>query len=181
MQTNNYPRGKQIAGGELTNLLGSEKWFEDYTWNTRPAVRTTGLKAKCRWVMNDAAASLTARQAVKYKAGYWGTRVGDQADASDKADGIVDEFAGTVLDQAHFWLVIEGITEAISDGNSTLAQGDVVVTIGTGTGKVRKQDPTVGTSAIMVAINARVGVVATSAVTAVDGTTFRIYLDSCNH
>ena len=182
MQVNNYPRGKAIAGGELSNLLGAEKWFEDYAWNTAGVKeRTTGMKAKCRWVMNDTAGTLTARQTVKYKASYFGTRVGDQADANDHADGIVDEFVGTVADQSYFWLVVEGITEAISDGNSTLAQGDVVITIGTGTGKVRKQDASAGTSAIIISQNSRVGVVAQSAVTAVDGTTFRIYLDSASH
>lgn len=184
MQVNNYKRGKVIASAENESLLGSEKWFEDMDWDSTGVItRTTGLKSKCRWVMNDSGGALTARACVKYKAAYFGTRVDNEADAGDKADGIVDEFAtgGTVANQAYFWLVINGITEAISDGNSTLAQGDVVVTVGSGTGKVRKQDPALLTTSVQVANNTRVGVVAQSAVTAVDGTTFRIFMDAYAH
>ena len=180
-QVNNYARGKTAPASELTNLLGVEKWFNDDYVTTIPQTRRSGLKAKCRWVKNDSGGTLTARQAVKYKAAFWGLYVGDQADVGDKADGIVDEFVGTVANGEHFWLVVEGVTECISDGNGALAQGDVVCTVGTGTGKVRLQVAApADTTAAMVQVNSRLGTVLET-IAAVDGTTGRIYLDAHTH
>lgn len=167
-----YGLGKSVASGELDHLLGTIREFRDFDYSSTgvPTARS-GAIVRAMWVKNRNGGTLTKRQVVKWKTGYVKTGVevaGDDAIGC----GVVDPFLSTtVADGAYFWMIFEGPCELISDGGSTLADTDVVVTAASG--KVNKQTAApANTTAAMVQVNSVVGR-PTEAVTNVDGTTFK--------
>lgn len=181
-QVNGYQRGKSYTSGELPELLGTEKWFDDKNLASTAAIKPllSGMQVLCRLVKNSGADAALPGQVVKYETGYWGLRTDDEADTGVDGNGVVDEYlpAAGVAAGAHYWLVIKGPTKPISDGNSTLAQGDKIITIGTDSGKCRLQvaAPSDATAA-MIQVRNTFGTVMDATVAAVDGTTFRAYVD----
>lgn len=175
-QMANYKRGEVAVSGELTHLYGQIKEFPDKDWDSSEAVKptNTGIPVRCKWVKNGDASAITARLCLK-----WDTATSEPgsvvipAGDDDPPCGVADEFmssAGAATGEG-FWMVIEGPTELISDGGSTLATTDEVVTAASG--KVNKQTAApADTTAAMVQVNSRVGR-PMLAVTNVDGTTFR--------
>jgi hypothetical protein len=175
-----YGRGTTGASGELEHYYGTKAEFPDVNWSSTEAVKpiNSGHTVTCIWVKNDSSGTLAKRCVVKWKTAYFGTRVGDRADAGDIGCGVVDEhIPSTVADGLGFWLVVHGPTILMSDGAGTLAQGDTVCTAGTNNGYVAKQTAApADTTAAMVQVNTRVGMV-TESVTNVAGTTFRAFVD----
>jgi hypothetical protein len=167
-----YPMGKSVASGELDHLLGTIREFRDFDYSATgvPANRS-GALVRAVWVKNRNGGTLTKRQVVKWKTGYVKTGV-EAAGDGDVGCGVVDPFLSTtVADGAYFWMIVEGPCELISDGASTLADTDIVVTAGAG--KVNKQTAApANETAVMVQVNSVVGR-PTEAVTNVDGTTFK--------
>ena len=106
------PEGYVGAAGEFDSDLGAERELEDFD----PASTTTlrgkrsAARKKAKWVKNDSGATLSRGMCVKYKAAYFGLRVGDHADVGDICDGAVDDMVSSagVLDGENFWLVLEG-------------------------------------------------------------------------
>ncbi len=164
--------GKSVASGELDHLLGTVRTFRDIDYSATgvPANRS-GRLVTAIWVKNRSGSTLTKRQCLKWKTGYVKTGVDVAGDAA-AACGVVDPFlTATVADGDYFWMIVEGPCELISDGGSTLADTDIVVTAASG--KVNKQTAApADATAAMLQVNSVVGR-PTEAVTNVDGTTFK--------
>lgn len=165
-QVNPYGRGKTGLSGELTHLYGMRKVFKDID-PAAPMVVRSGDDVSMRWVMNNSGTTLARRTCVKFKTGYFGTRIGDVCGSLDIADGVVDEFipSAGVPDGYGFWMVEEGPCQFNSTGGGSLAEGDVLVT--GAAGEVAKQTaaPSDATAA-MLQVNGRVGRVLTATVAA---------------
>jgi hypothetical protein len=160
--------------GELTHLYGQEKVFQDLDYSvTTPKRVLSGQPKRCVWVKNGHSSAITPRQVLKWDSGT--DEVGKvvvPAGDDDKPCGVANEFmvsAGAAAGEG-FFMVIEGPTQLISDGGSTLAVTDVVVTAASA--KVNKQDANAATTDIMKQVQSRVGR-PMETVTNVDGTTFR--------
>lgn len=171
----NYELGDIGAAGELSNLLGTEKVFPDLDYSqSAPRPYKTGQPKRCVWVKNGDSGAITPRKVLKWDTGTneVGTTVVPAGDG-DQPCGVANEAmpaAGATAGQG-FYMVIEGPAELISDGASTLAVTDVVVTAADG--EINKQTAApADTTAAMVQVNSRVGR-PMEAVTNVDGTTFR--------
>lgn len=171
----NYGLADVGASGELTNQYGLTKDFPDFDYDSTGVMPlNTGMNKRCRWVKNgEASSAITPRAVVKWDSGSAepGTTVvlcGDNAIPC----GVANEFlpsAGAAAGQG-FFMVEEGPTELITDGGSTLATTDVVVSAASA--KVNKQDASAATTDIMIQVQTRVGR-PLAAVAATDGVTFR--------
>ncbi len=159
-----------VTSGTQSYLLGQEKQFKHESKSGNVVTLLSAARVKCRFVQNLEGSTLSKYQVVK-----WKTTVGqgvELADTGDKPAGVVSPMlATTVANTSYFWMVIEGPAKIISDGNSTLALGDLVCTVGTGSGKVRKQNASPADAAAgLVQSNTVVGTIMES-ITNVDGTT----------
>lgn len=172
----NYKLSDVGASGELTNLYGQCREFPDLDYAATGVQRQlTGHRIHARWVKNgEASAAITARMAVKWDtgAGEVGTAVLKAGDG-EQCCGVASPFlpsAGAAAGEG-FFIIYDGPGECISDGGSTLAVTDIVVTAASA--KVNKQtaapaDATAG----LVQVNSVVGR-PMEAVAATDGATFR--------
>lgn len=171
----NYQIDDIGASGELTNLYGQQKDFPDQDYSVRDGRRTySGNSVKCVWVKNGDASAITRRLVLKWDSGTDEVgRVVVPAGDGDQPCGVANPYmltAGAAAGEG-FFMIVEGPGQLISDGGSTLAVTDVVVTAASG--KVNKQTAApADTTAAMVQVNSRVGRPMES-VTNVDGTTFR--------
>lgn len=168
----NYSLKSIESSGTLDHLLGTVKHFADIDYSaTGVSANRSGMPVVAMWVKNRSGSTLTKRQVVKWKTGYVKTGV-DVAGASAQACGVVSPFlTTTVADGEYFFMIVSGPCELISNGATTLADTDVVVTVASG--KVAKQTAApADTTAAMVQVNAVVGR-PTESVTNVDGTTFK--------
>ena len=168
-QVAEYGLADIVASGTQSYLLGQEKQFKHESKSGNVVTLLSAARVKCRFVQNLEGSALS-----KYQALAWKTTVGQGvqlADTGEKCCGVVSPMlTTTVAANSYFWMVIEGPAKIISDGNSTLALGDTVVTIGTASGKVRKQTAApADTTAAMVQVNSVVGTIMES-ITNVDGT-----------
>lgn len=168
-QVRDFPLDRIEATGTLSHMLGMEGDFKHESKSGNVITALSNARVKARWVANLEGSTLAKHQVVK-----WKTTVGqgvELADAGDKPAGVVNPMlTTTVPSTSYFWMVFEGPAKIISDGNSTLALNDLVCTVGTGTGKVRKQVAApADTTAAMVQVNSVVGTVMES-ITNVDGT-----------
>jgi len=162
--------------GTLDHLLGQEKDFKHESKSGNTYTLLSASRVRARWVKNREGAALSKNQAVTYKSTYYGLGV-ELADTGNKCAGVVSPMLErTVPDGSYCWIVTEGPAKAISDGNSTIAQGEAVITIGSGTGKVRKQVAApADTTAALVQLNSVVGS-AMEAVAATDGLAFNVWV-----
>lgn len=172
-----YGLGDVVASGELTNLYGQHAMFEDRNLNSTERVKPlkTGIPVKAIFVKNGDASAITPRLAVKWDSGTdeIGTTVVPAGDG-DRPCGFASPYmpsAGAAAGEG-FFIIVDGPAEAISDGGSTLAVTDIVVTAASG--KVNKQTaaPADATAAV-VQVNSVCGRPMES-VAATDGATFRI-------
>lgn len=164
-----------VPSGTLDFLLGSERVFGDIdmTPSSTVAGKTTAMEVRARLVKNRRGSAITKGLALKWKTGYNGLGV-DVVTTGDKPVGFASPFlpSAGVADGDYFWMVYLGPCKAVSDGSSTLADTDTVVTVSTG--KVKKQVAApADTTAAMVQVNSRAGTPMES-VAATDGTVFRI-------
>lgn len=122
-----------------------------------------------------ASATITAGQAVKWTAGYYGTRV-SVAGAGDIPCGIASNYipGGSVASGAHFLIIRRGMATGVSDG-TTIIEGSQVVTGATGYIKLQTAAPA-DTTAAMVQVNSRVGI-SYGVIATVAGTKGRIWVD----
>lgn len=169
---------KTFASGTLDNLLGVERCFGDIdqTPSSTVASKTTGMEVWARLVKNRRGSAITKGLALKWKTSYNGVGV-DVAGAGDKVVGFASPYlpSAGVADGDYFWMVYRGPCKAVSDGGTTLADTDTVVS--STAGKIKKQTAApADTTAAMVQVNSRAGTPMES-VTNVDGTVFRILAD----
>ena len=164
------------AASEQTNLYGQERIFEDIdlTATTGSSTRLSSIPVRARFVKNGHSGVITPRQVVKWDtaAGETGNTVVPAGDG-DQGCGVASPYipAAGVPVNGGFWIIFDGPCQLISDGGSTLAVTDVVVTAASA--KVNKQTAApADTTAAMVQVNSVVGRPLES-VTNVDGTTFR--------
>lgn len=173
----NYSLSDVGASGELTNLYGQVKVFPDVDYDSTALMKpqNTGMAKRCVWVKNgESSAAITPRACLKWDTGTNepGTVVLLAGD-NDIPCGVASEFLPTAGAAAGcgFFMIVEGPTELISDGSSTLATTDVVVTAASA--KVNKQTASPADAAAgLIQTQTRVGR-PMAAVTNVDGTTFR--------
>ena len=156
--------------GTLSHMLGKECDFKHESKSGNTVTPLSQARVKARFVANLEGSTLTKRQVVK-----WKTTVGEGveiADDGDKPAGVVSPMITTTVPSgSYFWMVYDGPAEIISDGAGVLALGDLVVTAGSGTGKVNKQTAApADATAAMLQVNSVVGTVMES-ITNVDGTT----------
>ena len=147
-------RGQTETG--LAHLAGIEKEVADRDPSDRMKLRSNRT-IRLRRVLNDSGGALLPKRVVQYKAAGWGTTIGGYAGATERGDGVVDEFlpAAGVADGAYFWMVVDGPTEFVSNGAGALAQGDVLVTAADG--KVVEQTAAPAQGSELAQVNARVG------------------------
>lgn len=179
----NYPRGHIAVSGENTHLYGQCKQFPDIDWDSTDTVkpRTSGMNVGCRWVKNgEASDAILPRKVLTWDTGSAepGTVVIECGDDGVPC-GVADEFmvaAGAAAGEG-FWMVTgdgnggPGPTELITDGATTLATTDEVVSAADG--EINKQTAApADATACLIQVNSRVGR-PLAAVTNVADTTFR--------
>lgn len=174
-QTKSYSLGETAAADENPHLLGQRREHMDIDYSSTARVKPplSSNLIIAIWVKNDSGGVLTARSAVEWKSGYFGTRIGAATGAGEIVAGVVDPYVGSsgVANGRHFWLIIEGPAELISDGNAAISQNEYVKSAATG--KIRKTDTTATAASELLATFAQ----AMESVTNVDGTTFRAWIN----
>lgn len=130
----------------------------------------SGMVGKAVPAMNDSGGALTPGQAVRWKSGYFGTRIGAAAGAGEPADGFIDHTipAAGVANGSACLVVTYGPCRMVSDGAATLAIHDRVKTAASG--KVTKDTATPVS-------NGKCARVMDTSVTNVDGTAFWGFID----
>lgn len=173
-----YQRGKTGASGELTHLEGQISEFPDVDWDSTASVKPTLSQdtVRCRWVKNDSGGALLPGYGVRYKAAYYGMRMGAVSGDGETCHGIVDEYlpAAGVADGKYFWLVQHGPGSVATDGSASIAQNDILVTAAAGKFNEQTAAPA-DTTAAMVQVNSRAGVAMATAGTT-DGNLVRAYI-----
>lgn len=137
-----YDLGTTAVDGELDHLLGYEAKFTDFLKSaTGVKTQRSGMTVKALWVKNGIAGTVAPKMCVTWTAGSAGTVIGALAGASEKIAGVVDPYvSGTVAQNAHFWLIVDGPCEVVTDGSETISAGSPLV-VG-GSGKVELLDGT---------------------------------------
>lgn len=168
----------QTTTGDADIMLGQEYEVEDFDYSSTyelPGYPKLGqpliLVRRVR-----ASETITNGQAVKWTASYEGLRV-SVAGAGDIPVGIASNYlpGGTVASGSHFCIVRKGACTVVSDGGTTLAATDTIVT--STSGKIKKQTAApADTTAAMVQVNSRVGR-PLAAITNVDGTKGRAWVN----
>lgn len=171
-----YSLASVVPTGTTDQLLGQAKDFDDQDpVASGVSTATTPMRVHARFVKNRSGGTLTRRQVVKWKTGYVGLGVDDAGDG-EQACGVVSPYipAAGVPDGDYFMMIYEGPAELISDGGTTLADTDIVVTAASA--KVNKLTAApADTTAALVQLLSIVGR-PLAAVTNVDGTTFRAFV-----
>lgn len=157
LQVRDFPLDRIEATGTLAHMLGMEGHFKHESKSGDVITTLSNARVKARWVKNLEGATLAKHQVVK-----WKTTVGqgvEIADDGDKPAGVVNPMiTTTVPSTSYFWMVFEGPAKVITDGGGALALGDLVVTAGSGTGKVNIQTAApANETAVMVQVNSVVG------------------------
>ena len=182
-QSSNYSLSDVGASGELTHLYGKPAEFQDLDYSQTgvlPALSAQLVHAV--WVKNGDSSAITPRLVLKWDTATSepGTTVVAAGDG-DKPCGVASPYipsAGAAASEG-FYMIVHGPAQLISDGGSTLATTDTVVTAASG--KVNKQTAApADETAVMVQVNSRVGR-PMLAVTNVDGTTFRALVGPFPH
>jgi hypothetical protein len=127
----------------------------------------SGRGGGARVVINDSGGALLPGRGIRWKEGYYQTRIGGYTGAGEPAEGYIDHMlpaAGVPDDDACLVITKPGTpVYACSDGAAVLADGDYVKTAADG--KVTKDAATPTT-------NGKAGKVESATVTNVDGTRF---------
>lgn len=169
-QVRDFPLSRIEASGTLSHMLGMEGHFKHESKSGNVITALSNARVKARWVANLEGSTLSKYQVVK-----WKTTVGQGVEIADDGDvpaGVVSPMIETTVPSgSYFWMVFEGPAKVISDGGGVLALGNLVVTAGSGSGKVNIQTAApANETAVMVQVNSVVGTMM-EAVTNVDGTT----------
>lgn len=171
-----YSLASVVASGTSDHLLGQTHPFQDKDpIASGVSTLNSPMIVMARFVKNRSGSTLTRGQALKWKTGYVGLGVDDAGDG-DQPCGAVSPYipSAGVPDGDYFLMIYDGPGKLISDGGTTLADTDIVVTAASA--KVNKQTaaPADATAAI-VQIQSVIGR-PLAAVTNVDGTLFRAYI-----
>lgn len=159
----------QISQGMTTlgtriapSVLGQKVPYQHRLTPTSPLL--SGMVGEAVVAINDVGSTLNAGQHIRWKDGYYGTRIGAAAGAGEPSDGVIDHMISSagVLDDYACLVVVSGMVRMISDGASTLAIHDVLKTAASG--KVTKDSATPSSNGKCAK--------ATETVTNVDGTVF---------
>lgn len=131
------PVERGVAHDDLSQCVGQIAKYDDLDPANRK-IRRTQEKVFMQVVKNNSGGALLPGQNVKYD--VYGLSVGGVAGSTEKADGVVDCFlpAAGVADQKYFLIVVYGPCKFISNGATTLALRDKLVTASSG--KVAKQN-----------------------------------------
>lgn len=171
-----YSLASVVPSGTSENLLGQMHPFQDKDpIASGVSAINSPMVVYARFVKNRSGGTLTRRQVVKWKTGYVGLGVDDAGDG-EQACGVVPPYipSAGVPDGDYFLMIYEGPAQLISDGGTTLADTDIVVTAASA--KVNKLTAApADTTAALVQLLSIVGR-PLAAVTNVDGTTFRAYV-----
>lgn len=176
---NVYFPGQTDASDALTHLQGQVAEFPDYNWSSAEASKPllSQMTVRYRWVQNDSGGALLPKLCVTYKSGNFGKEIGALAGDGGIVHGVVDPFlpAAGVADGKHFYIVEYGPAELTSDGGGVLAQNDIVVAAASGKVNIQTAAPA-NETAVMVQVKSVAGL-AMEAAAAVDGTTFRAFIN----
>lgn len=178
-QENDMFLGKTWATEPVLELRGKIYRRSDRNYAAaQPYPWITGGEFVCRLVKNNSGGALGPSLCVKYGTtdGDMNKNIGGLCGAGDVCHGITDPYLpSTGVPNQYYFFIIEPRTQSpmkfTSDGSTTLAPGDILVTAASG--KVKKQTAApADTTAAMVQVKSVV-CISDSTVTNVDGTVGR--------
>lgn len=175
-----YPINHVGSATELPHLLGSMAWFSDIDYSSNAGgVRNNryGRMFLAVWVANNGATTLLPSEIPSWDTTdeYIGRYVNGKAGADSVGAGVVSPFipAAGAVQNAAFWLVIQGPTKVIQAGNAAVDAGDPLKTGASG----RVDEQNVADTDEIPEVNARFGRALEDEATGVAGTKFRAMVD----